>query len=261
MPDMFRKRKVLLAFGGGAARGMANIGVIKVLEEEGIPIDFMIGSSMGALVASSYALGMKVPQLIVEAEHFTWKDIADITFPKIAMLKGERLAGTITRLTQGKTFSDTRIPIAITATDILSGEEVIFTEGNLQKIVQASCSWPGFFPPVAIDGRLLGDGGMRNSVPVKWAKQFDATYIIAVRVGFSPQNITGDNIFQLMIQSIQIMGEELDKYQSMSANVVIAPEIGHVNQIDFHLAPEIIHKGEEATRQVVKKIKKDLGLR
>ncbi|MDD5439211.1 MAG: patatin-like phospholipase family protein [Candidatus Omnitrophica bacterium] len=260
MGFFFKKRKIAIALGGGAARGFANIGVLKVLEREHIPIDLVIGSSMGALVGAVYSLGRPVSYLQEEAEKFSWREITDMTIPRVAMTKGEKLAKVVGKFTEGKSFDECRIPTAITATDIRTGQELLYTSGNLQKIVIASCSWPGFFPPVRIDGRLLADGGLRHSVPVKWAKDLGATFVIAVRVGFEPQNIAASNIFQLMIQSIQIMGEELDKYQSMRADVIVEPSLKGITQLDFHKAKEIIANGEKAAEKVIDIIKRKLAL-
>lgn len=258
---LFKNRKVVLALGGGGARGFANIGVLKALKNANIPIDLIIGSSMGAMVGASYSLGMSIQQLEDEAVRFSWRDITDLTIPHLAALKGEKLEQTINRLTGGKTFEDCMIPMAVTATNIQTGDELIYTSGNLQKIVLASCSWPGFFPPVEVDGKLLADGGIRNSVPVKWAKKLGGTFVIAVKLGFSPQKIDATNIFQLMIQSVQIMGEELDKYQSLPANAVIEPNLKDFNQLDFHEGAAIMKSGEEAAGKILKKIKRALGVR
>lgn len=256
----FGKKKVGLALGGGSARGFANIGVLKVFEREKIPIHSIVGSSMGALVAGVYCLGKPVEELQAEAEKFSWRELVDMTFPRIAITKGEKIGKIINRLTEGKGFSDCKIPIGITATDIRNGQELLFTKGDYQKIIQASCSWPGFFPPVAIDSHLLSDGGLRHSVPTKWVKDMGANFIIAVKLGFEPLDIDPKNIFQLMMQSIQIMGEELDKFQSMQADVIIEPNLKNINQLDFPKAKEIIARGEEAAEKVVPQIKRLLRL-
>lgn len=258
--DFFRKRKVALVLGGGSARGFANIGVLKVLEKQNVPLDLMIGSSIGALIAAAYSTGMSIEELEEAALQFKWQDITDVTMPKIALMKGEKLAKVVRNFTNHKTFADCRIPIAVTATDIATGEEMLFTSGDMQKIIQASCSWPGFYPPVEFENRFLSDGGIRNSTPVKWAKKLGATFTIAVKLGFAPQKIKLDNIFQLMIQSVQIMGEELDKYQSMQADVIIEPDLKDVNQLSFDKVGEIVSGGEEACKREIKKIKKLLRI-
>lgn len=262
MMKLFKKRIVALALGGGSARGFANIGVLKVFEKYRIPIGLLIGSSIGSLTAAAYSTGaMSIRQLEEAALKFNPHDITDMTVPRFAIMKGRKLANIVQKFTDNKEFSDCRIPLAITATDIETGEGLIFTSGNLQKIIRASCSWPGFYPPVEIDGRLLSDGGIRDSVPVKWAKRLGATFTIAVKLGFAPSRINRGNIFQLMIQSIQIMGEELDRYQSMQADVVIEPDIAGINQFDFKEAHKIISSGEEAAEKAIKQIKSLLRIR
>lgn len=249
-----------MALGGGSARGFANIGVLKVLDREKIPVDLIIGSSMGAFVGAVYALGRNTDYMQSEANKFTLKDITDLQFPSMSVLKGEKLRKKVYSFIGDKMIEDCIIPLAITATDIKTGDEHLFTKGNLAELVTASCSWPGFFPPVEIEGKLLADGGMRNSVPVKWAESLGATFNIAVKVGFEPQKIDVSNIFALMAQSVQIMGEELDKYQSMQADVIIEPDLSGITQLDFHKAQEIIERGEEAANEKVREIKRKLRI-
>ncbi|MGB2705902.1 MAG: patatin-like phospholipase family protein, partial [Candidatus Omnitrophota bacterium] len=149
---------------------------------------------------------------------------------------------------------------AITTTDIETGEELVYTKGDLQQIIKASCSWPGIFPPVIIAGRKLTDGGIRNSIPAKMARQLGATVVIAVDVGFCVKAGKLENLFQLFIQSIQIMGRELDSYQSMEADVTIKPKLHDIDQFAFDQARRTISDGEDATMAVIPKIKKLLGL-
>lgn len=257
---MLKKPKIALALGGGAARGFANIGVLKVLEKERIPFDMIVGSSIGALTAAMYSIGVPTYKMEEEALKFSWNKLADFSISKKALIKGKKLEKIVSELTDSKTFSDTQIPIAITTTDIETGEELVHTKGSLQKLVQASCSWPGIFPPVEVDGRKLVDGGIRNSIPVKVARRLGAKIIIAVDVGFCVKVQKVDNLFQMLIQSIQILGEELDTYQSMQADIVIKPKLHNIDQFAFDKAKEAIRDGEDATRQVIPAIRKKLGL-
>jgi len=257
---MFKKRKIALALGGGSARGFANIGVLKVLEQERVPIDLLVGSSIGALAAALYGLGVPTYRMEEAALKFSWDKLTDFSISKRALLKGRKLERIISDLTDKKRFSDARIPIAITTTSIETGEELVHTDGDLQKIIQASCSWPGFFPPVSVDGKLLADGGIRNSIPVKMAKKLGATKVIAVEIGFSVKQGKLDNFFQMFIQSIQIIGKELDTYQSTQADVVIRPRLEDIDQLAFDRAREAIRDGEEAARAAMPQIRKALKL-
>jgi len=257
---LFKKQKIALALGGGAARGIANIGVLKVLSRERIPIDFIVGSSIGGLIGAAYGLGVPLYKMEKAALKFSWDKLADFSISKISILKGGKLEKLIVEFTDKKNFEDARIPFAITTTDIESGEELVYTKGNLQKIIKASCSWPGIFPPVKIEGRKLVDGGIRNSIPVKTAKRLGATKIIAVDIGFCVKKGHLDNLFQMFIQSIQILGEELDNYQSMQADIVIKPKLRDIDQFAFHHAKRAMLDGEAATQKVIPQLKKKLKL-
>ena len=259
--SIFKKQKIALVLGGGSARGLANIGVLKVLERERVPIDLIVGSSIGALMAASYCLGEPLYKTEEAALKFSWDKLADFSISRTSLLKGKKLEKVIHGLTDKKGFKDARIPFAVTTTDIETGEELVHTKGNLQKLLQASCSWPGIFPSVTIDGRKLVDGGIRNSIPVKMARKLGATKIIAVYIGFYAKKGKLDNLFQLFIQSIQILGEELDSYQSMQADVIIKPRLVDIDQFAFHKAKEAISDGEIAAKKAMPEIRKKLGLR
>ena len=257
----FEKRKIALALGGGSARGIANIGVLKVLEQERIPIDLVVGSSIGSLIGAAYCLGVPTYKMEKTALKFSWNKLADFGISKLAMLQGKKLEKIIAEFTSGKGFKDAQIPIAVTTTDIEAGGELVHTKGNLQKIIKASCSWPGIFPPVIIGGRKLADGGIKNSIPVKMAKQLGATKTIAVDIGFCVRKGTLNSIFQMFIQSIQILGEELDAYQAKEADVVIKPKLHNIDQFAFDRGKEAIRDGEAATRAAIPEIRKKLRLK
>ena len=177
-----KKRSVVLVLGGGSARGLAHIGVLKVLEREDIPIHRIVGTSMGALIGAAYSVGVSTKKMEALANGFNWKTVFDPTLPKMGLLAGKKLERIVNELTEGRSFSDCKIPLAVVATDIERNERVVFKKGNLQKVVSASCSWPGIFNPVRIEGRLLVDGGIKNSVPTRIARSLDPGYMIAVDV-------------------------------------------------------------------------------
>ena len=179
-----KKREVTLVLGGGSARGIDHLGVLKVLDKEKIWINKIVGTSMGALIGAAYSVGVPVERMEEKAYRFSLKRLLDPTMPNMGLLAGEKLEGTIKDILENKTFKDCKIPIAIVATDIERNEEVVYQDGDLVKIIRASCSWPGIFNPVRVDGRLLVDGGIKNSVPTKIARFLNADYMIAVDVGF-----------------------------------------------------------------------------
>ena len=235
MLNFFKKptRKTALVLGGGSARGIAHIGVLKILERERIPIDMVIGTSMGALIGAAYCLGVPVSQMDEYAGKFTMKKLLDPTMPSMGLLAGEKLEARIKELLDDKNFEDCKIPLAVVTNDIETGEEVIFQKGALVKVVRASCSWPGIFNPVRIDGRLLSDGGIKHSVPTSIARNLGADYIIAVDVGFCVRKGKIDNIFQMIVQSFQIMGEELNQYQAREADAIIKVDLPDIDQAAF----------------------------
>lgn len=262
MFGMFKKkpRKVTLVLGGGSARGLAHIGVLGVLKEKGIPIDNIVGTSMGALVGASYSVGMTLKEMYDIAENFTVNQLLDPTIPRMGLLAGKKLETMIKLLTQNKSFKDCKIPLSIITTDIQNGEDVIFHDGDLVKTLQASCSWPGIFNPVVIDGRMLVDGGVKNSVPTNIARALGADYILAVDVGFCVKVGKIENIFQMILQSFQIMGEELNQYQSKGADFTIKVELGNLDQVAFDRAHEAMMKGAAIAMEKIPALKKDLGI-
>ncbi|MCX5685893.1 MAG: patatin-like phospholipase family protein [Candidatus Omnitrophica bacterium] len=255
-----RKRKVTLVLGGGSARGVAHIGVLSVLEREKIPIAGIIGTSMGSLVGAAYSVGQSIREMEEKAYKFTANMLLDPTIPRIGLLAGDKLEASIRDLIKDKGFGDCRIPVAVVTTDIQTGEEIVYTSGDLIKVIRASCSWPGIFNPVRVDGKLLVDGGIKNSVPTKIARAQNADYILAVDVGFCVKKGGIKNIFQMILQSFQITGEELNKYQSLEADLVIKVDLGDLDQVAFERSREAIEKGEQAAELMIGRLKKDIGL-
>jgi NTE family protein len=257
----FKKKKtVALVLGGGSARGIAHIGVLKVFEREGIPIDLIVATSMGAMIGAAYSAGVTTREMEEKAHKFSVNKLLDPTMPSMGLLAGERLEKNIRGLIANKGFADCAIPLAIVATDIETGDEIVHQKGDLIKAIRASCSWPGIFNPVRINGRLLVDGGIKNSVPTKIARSLGADYIIAVDVGFCVKKGKVENIFQMILQSFQITGEELNKYQSIGADAVIKVGLGEIDQFAFDRARECIAKGAEAAEAKVREIAKEIGL-
>lgn len=255
-----KKPAVTLVLGGGSARGLAHIGVLKVFEREHIPIDSIVGTSMGALIGAAYAVGLPIKEMEAKAGAFMMNKLLDPTMPRMGLLAGNKLEAMIVELVSNKKFEDCRIPVAVVTTDIETGDEVIHKSGNLVKAIRASCSWPGIFNPVRIDGRLLVDGGIKSSVPTSIARSLGAEYIIAVDVGFCVKKGKVDNIFQMLLQSFQITGEELNKHQSHGADVAIKVILEGIDQTSFNRAKEIIAEGTGATESMVGRIKGDLGI-
>jgi NTE family protein len=179
------KKKIGLALSGGAARGLAHVGVLDVLQKEGIPIDMIAGTSSGAVMGAVYASGQDTSKMIENALDAGWKRIPmiDPSFPKTGFIKGRKIKNLLSSFLGGNIrFSDLKLPFACVATDIDTGEEVVINSGSVSDALRASISIPGIFTVVKREGRYLVDGGLTTPVPVNVVKQMGADFIIAVNV-------------------------------------------------------------------------------
>jgi NTE family protein len=247
--------KVGLALGSGGARGFAHLGVIKVLRDEGIPIDLIAGSSMGALVASFYGAGLDVDRLYKLSRVFKRKYYLDFTVPKMGFIAGKRVKELIRIFTHGKKIEELDIPIGIVATDLMSGEKVVFKNGPVAEAVRASIAIPGIFVPEKLDGRLFVDGGVVDRIPVSVAKEMGADIVIAVDVSNVKVNADITSIFDVIIQSIDIMQMELVANREVASDVMIRPKVEMYNSKAFTNIEEIIVIGEEEAKKHIDKIK------
>jgi len=249
------KKKTALVLGGGAARGIAHIGVLKVFEENNIAVDMVVGTSIGALMGAVYALGLGLDNIEQTALNTTWKDLSDFALSKTGFLEGRNLERIIERLLEERGFSDLKKELAIVTTDIENGQMVVITSGSLSKSIRASCSIPGIFIPARIDGRLLVDGGLRSTVPTCVARDMGADFIIAVDVGYCVKKSKITNIFQVLFQSIQIIGSQLNKHQAQEADFVINVPLGEdIDQMAFSKAEYIISIGKKTAEKAMPKL-------
>lgn len=255
-----KKEKIILVLGGGGARGLANIGVLKALEDifgrDKMPFDMIIGTSIGSMIGGAYCMGITPEEIEREAGKFNWPSMVDLGISATGLIKGGKLEEIIAATVGDKGFSDMKIPFALTTTDLETGEELTHESGDIIKLMRASCSWPGIFSAVEIDGRLQVDGGVRNSIPTKAAREYGATCIVAVNPGFSVKTQKINNVIQALIQSVQVMGEELNSYQAKAADIVVKPELKNVDQFDFDKVELIIEQGELVTFENARKLRK-----
>lgn len=259
---IFRKKKSALVLGGGSARGMAHIGVLKVFQKANIKFDLVVGTSIGAFIGAYYALGKDLKDAEEMALKFNVNQNLDIVLPPtMGIIKGNRIYDLIKSLLGSKTFADVEVPFAVVAADIENGEEVVFTEGALSDAVRVSCSYPGIFTPHRINGRLLVDGGILNTVPVSVARRMGADIVVAVDVGFCVQVGEIKNIFSIILQTYQIMGDELNRYQSQEADIVVRPNLAGIDQLAFTKAKMAIESGEQIAIEKLPEIKRKLGVR
>ena len=268
--------KIGLVLSGGGARGFAHIGVLKVLKENNITIDYVAGCSAGALVGACYAHNQDITQLEKLASNIkSIYDVIDFSFSSKGFAKGEKIEKYITDFFQNReqnkkdkdtkkmdnVFEDLKIPLVINATDIAEGTEVIFGKGPLLPAIMASMSYPGLFQPRLINKQLLVDGGVINPLPLKLIEN-QIEYLIIVDVSESEVDITEkSNAKDILIKAIAITQGKIVEQQLKECHkkyVLIKPELHNVTIIDFKNTKELIKAGESAARISIEQIKKDL---
>lgn len=252
------KPKIGLALGSGGARGFAHLGVLKVLEENNISIDYIAGSSMGALVASFYGMGHNIDHLIKLSLAFRRKFYMDFTVPKMGFISGNRIKEFIKLFTHGKNLEDLKIPVAVIATDLVKGEEVIFSSGSIADAVRASISIPGIFVPVKMNGKILVDGGVIDRVPATIVREMGADIIIGVDVTFSKKETEIANIYDVIMKSIDILHMEAINNRQLGSDILIQPDVSRYSSTAFTNTSEIIKIGEEETLKIMPEITKVL---
>ena len=246
-----------LALGGGAARGFAHVGVIQVLEEAGIHPNLVLGTSAGSLVASLYASGNNGIQLQQVAENMEEAAITDWTLPFFSrgVLRGEALARYVNTLVKGRLIENMPLPLGIVATNLDSGQGVLFRRGDTGTAVRASSSVPGVFQPVKIGTQEYVDGGLVSPVPVRYARQMGAELVIAVDISsISEGNKTGDSL-QILLQTFTIMAKSINNFELREADVVVRPAQAGLNSTDFSVRKRAIEAGRAAMLQMLPQLR------
>ena len=250
--------KVGLALGAGGLRGIAHIGVLKVLKQYEIPIDYIAGCSIGSLVGALYAGGLEPDMILKLAKSLKKRHWLDFVIPQMGIIAGERALATMQLLTKQKSFADLKTPLAIVATELNSGREFVFTEGNVAQAVRASISIPGVFMPFAMDGRLFIDGAVTNPTPIDTVWQMGADVVIAVDLVHAGTVGCVSNIVDVILQSIDIMERELCKQRQAYCDFLIQPDVGRIAPSSFAAMDECALAGELAAEQAIPAIKQML---
>lgn len=249
-PDAPKPIRIGLALGGGAARGFAHIGVIKALEAQGIYPEIIAGTSAGSVVAALYASGMSGLELNRLALQMDESSIADWAMPFSGkfggVIKGEALQNYVNKLLHYRTIEKLPKPLGIVATDLQSGQPILFQRGNPGQAVRASSSIPGVFQPVTISGRDYVDGGLVAPVPVRFTKQMGADFVIAVNISADPKAQDASGQLGVILQTTAIMGKSINASELRQADIVLQPKLETMKGTDFNSRNQAILAGEQA---------------
>ncbi len=252
--------KIGLVLGSGSARGLAHIGVIQVLEENQIPIDVIVGCSMGAMVGGIYAAGAKINMLDRLIECMDTSLLFDVRFPRMGFMEGKKIHYFLELMTKNKTFADLEIPFITVATDLISGEAVVFREGPVADAIRASISIPGVFQPVHLDKMVLVDGAVANRLPIDVAREEGADIVIAVEVNYThAREIVINTAMDVIMTSLDIMQKPQFDLISQQADILIKPEVGHYASRDFNKSSELVALGRQAAEAHLEAIKQKLA--
>jgi NTE family protein len=249
--------RIGLALGGGAARGFAHVGVIQVLEEAGIRPALVAGTSAGSLVAAIFASGKSGKQLQHVAETMEEATITDWTLPLFnrGMLRGDALARYVNGQVGSRLIEDMPLPLGIVATDLNSGQSMLFQRGNTGTAVRASSAVPAVFQPVRISGRDYVDGGLVSPVPVRAARQMGAELVIAVDISSPPEANPAGGTLDVLLQTFAIMGKSINSFELKEADVVVRPALLGVSSADFGARKRSIEAGRQAMLQVLPQLR------
>lgn len=248
--------RIGIALGGGFARGMSHIGVLKVLEEEKIPIDYVAGTSVGAVIGAAYCGGASAKEMAETAGLVRFRDFARWTISRFALCSNDRMQGFLERLLKVHSFEELRIPLAVAATDLADGQGVVFRSGSLIDAVRASCAYPVMFLPVNLNGRLYVDGLLGYPVPAKPLREMGAERVISVHLAASWVSGKGPrHVFDVVGQCFAIAQQRMSPYWKQHTDITIEPDVGRFGYDEFQRAPEMIAIGEAATRRVLPRIR------
>jgi NTE family protein len=246
-----------LALGGGFARGMAHIGVLKVLEEEGIPVRIVAGTSVGALIGAAYCSGLSLEELEKVAHSVRFTTFARWTVSRYGFASNDRMVSFLARTLKVKTFEELRIPLGVTATDFNTGEGVVFHSGSIIDPVRASCAYPGMFLPVNIGGRWLVDGMLSHPVPTRPLREMGVDRVLAVHLkGQWSKDGAPRHLFDVIGQSFAIAQDQMSHVWRGAADVIVEPDVAGFAYDDFKRAGELIRSGEVAMRQALPEVRR-----
>jgi NTE family protein len=251
--------KIGLALGGGAARGLAHVGVLRALTENGIPVDCIAGTSAGSIVAGALASGMPVDEIEAFGRKLRWRDIGRVTMSRLGVQSNERLEQYLRARLGITKFEELPIPFAAVATDLKTGKAVVMRdEGDVPFAIRASCTIPGWYVPVLDShGRQLVDGGLVAVVPSSVARSLGADLVLAVDVNTEGATFIGpsSSVIGVLLQSMMVVQKTASSYQLEMSDLVISPRVGHIRWDEISRAEELIAAGYTAGIESIPKIR------
>jgi NTE family protein len=254
-PENGVRPRVGLALGGGFARGIAHLGVLRVFEENEIPIDFIAGTSVGALVAAAYASGASLDFMEAQGALTTFHDFGRWTLSRYGMASNLRLETFLHRFTAAEYFHQTKIPLSIVATDLVRGKSVHFTDGEIGPALRASCAYPGLFMPVEYRGHFLADGFLTQAAPAEAVRELGAELVVSVYLDPGLFDERPRNTIEVISRSFSIIQQHLVQPWRVQTDILIEPDVDNVLWHDFAKTPQLVAAGKAATEAVLPKLK------
>lgn len=256
---MKNKPTIGLALGSGSARGLAHIGVLKALKEHNIEIDMIAGCSAGALVGGLYLCGISpemIENIALQMDKKLW---IDLTVPRKGFIKGKKLENIVKLLSRDRNIEDLEKLFVAVATDLKENKRFLFKEGPICKAIRASVSIPGVFEPVTMGDKVLVDGAVIDRVPASVVKEMGAEFVIAVDVGFAMLQDKINNVFDVILQTMDVISRQVAKKSIIQADMLIQPPLGHIRGKEFHLVEECVEVGYNSTIEKIDEIKELLN--
>lgn len=246
-------KNIGLALGGGAVLGAAHVGVLKAIEEKGVEIKFITGTSIGAFVAALFAFGKDWSEISDITSELKWMDITSISLSRFSLLSNEKFGALLVEHIGDKNIEESMIPLAIIATDASSGEKVILQTGSVAQAVMASTCIPGIFKPVEIDDKMLIDGGIVENVPINTLRKLGAEYIIGIDLNANHNYQKPGNILDVLMNSFHFIMQQAAKLQTEDADLLIKPDLSSFDRTDTKQIDELMKKGYEDTIKILEK--------
>ncbi|HSE15924.1 MAG TPA: patatin-like phospholipase family protein [Pyrinomonadaceae bacterium] len=251
--------KIGLALSGGAARGMAHVGVLRALLENGIRIDCVAGTSAGSIVAGAFASGMPIEEISEFGRKLRWRDIGRVTMSRLGIQSNERLEQYLRARLPVTKFEELRVPFAAVATDLNTGQAIVLKdEGDVPFAIRASCTIPGWYVPVLDqEGRQLVDGGLVAVIPASVTRALGADIVIAVDVNSEGATFItpSSSVIGVLLQSMMVVQKTASRHQLEMSNLVISPKVGHIRWDEMGRADELMEAGYKVGLESIPKVR------